>query len=203
MSNLVMENAFVDFNRRLGILASGDYSVSPQVFERIVRDNVTGTPVENSSKIQEVFFDNVRMYLVDTNQAMLLNDVTNTNTFLRDSIGKELEKNTTLRDKTFNQIHKTRHNYLNKRYTTKNNQFVASLLQATIFVVLVLGCLFAMLKDEQLGQNTVIIIASVLVAFYLLIMILFLKQNQLRRKDDWDKFYFPGKNDGRSGTCKK
>ena len=204
-NDLVMENAFVDFNKRLGILASGDYSVTPEVFEKIVRDNVTGTPVETSAKIQDVFFDNVRMYLVDTNQAMLLNDVTNTNMFLRESMTKELEKTTTLRDKTFNHIHKARQRYLNKKYAIKENQFITTLLQFTVFTILVIALIFGgSIQEAYYSLKTAAIISSIVALFYLVVVIMFLKQNQLRRKDDWDKFYFPTKYDNRSaGSCGK
>jgi hypothetical protein len=202
---LIMNNAFIDFNRRMGILASGDYSVAPEVFETIVKQDVTGTPIETSARMQEVFFDNVRMYLTDTNQAMLLNDVSNTNNFVKDAIGKELERTSMVRDKTFNHINKTRQRYMAKKYAIRANQFYSGVLQYTILVIIICAFVAGQMKEENLSPLVAGIIAGSTVFIYLILLLVFIKQNQIRRKDDWDKFYFPAtidkNNKAAGGSC--
>lgn len=200
---LIMNNAFIDFNRRMGILASGDYSVAPEAFEKIVKQDVTGTPIETSARMQQVFFDNVRMYLTDTNQAMLLNDVSNTNNFVKDAIGKELERTSMVRDKTFNHINKTRQRYMAKKYAIHANKFYSNVLQFTIFIVIIGAFVAGLVKEEKLNPMVGGIIAGVVVFIYLILLLTFIKQNQIRRKDDWDKFYFPSTVDkkNKAGSC--
>jgi len=190
MTNLVYENAIINFGKNLGILASGDYSVTPEVFESIVRINTSGTPVETTAMIQDIFFDNVRMYLIDTNHNLMLNDVTNTNMFLRDSMTKEMERTSSLRDKTFNDIHKTRERYMGKKYAINYYNFVGTIMQATMLVILISAVAFSLYKENSISINVAMIITGVVVIIYLIIVLLFIKQNQLRRKDDWNKFYF-------------
>lgn len=200
---LIMNNAFIDFNRRMGILASGDYSVAPEVFERIVKQDVTGTPIETSARMQEVFFDNVRMYLTDTNQSMLLNDVSNTNNFVKDAIGKELERTSMVRDKTFNHINKTRQRYMAKKYAIRANRWYSGVLQFTILIVIIGAFVAGLVKEEHLSPMVGGIIVGSVVFIYLIMLLIFIKQNQIRRKDDWDKFYFPSTVDKKSnaGSC--
>lgn len=200
-TNLVVENAFIEFNKRLGILASGDYSVAPEVFERTVKDNTSGTPIETAAAIQDIFFDNVRMYLVDTNQNMLLNDVTNTNMYLRESMTKELERSASLRDKTFNDIHKTRERYMGKKYAINHYNFVGTTLQFTMFVILIVALCFTLAKEDKITKTVATYVSMFIIVIYLIILLMFIKQNQLRRKDDWNKFYFSMKQTDTGGSC--
>lgn len=190
------DNAFIEFTRRLGILASGDFSVDPASFQRIVTENIQGTPIDTQTRINDIFLENVRAYLFNTNQSILFNDVTNANEYLRDTLSKEIDRYATVRDRTFNSIHKTRHSYMSKKYATHYYQFMSVLAQFTIFTILLIGLAFYAYKHEGLEWLSLqgAIYASLgIAAVYLIVVVMFYKQNQLRRRDDWNKFYFPTK----------
>lgn len=196
------DSAFMDFTRRLGILASGDFSVEPEMFHRIVTENVQGTPIDTYTQVNDIFLQNVRMYVLDTNQSLLYNDVTNANQYLKDTMTKEIDRYSTVRDRTFNSIHKTRYSYMGKKYDIEYNRFVAVLLQFTIFVVvlmaLVMGAQKHLVKDNQwFTMQLALIVCAAILLFYTLVALMFFKQNQLRRKDDWNKYYFPSRNDSK------
>jgi lipopolysaccharide export LptBFGC system permease protein LptF len=192
-TNLVYENSYINFGRNMGIIASGDYSVSPSTFENAIRDNTSGTPVESTALIQDIFFDNVRMYLLDTNQNLMLNDVYNTNMFLKESMSKEMERTSSLRNKTFNDIHKTRERYMRSQYDIQYYNFIAAVMQGTMFIILCIALLLAFYKQKKISIKIGSIIVGILVLIYVIIVLMYIKQNQSRRKDDWNKFYFTTK----------
>jgi|688.fasta_scaffold189671_3 hypothetical protein len=196
------DDAFLDFTKRLGILASGDFSATPEMFERIVQDNVQGSAIDTHNTVNEIFLKNVSLYVMDTNQSLLYNDVTNANEFLRDTMTKEIDKYATMRDRTFNTIHKTRHSYMAKKYAMNYNRFLTVLIQFTIFITVLVALVFGLHKMyDYYSLNTAIYIAAPIVLVYLLIVLLFYKQNQVRRRDDWNKFYFTSSQDKASGSC--
>lgn len=205
----ISDSAVIDFGRRYGLVASGDFPDNPQdVFEKILSTSINGNP-QDGDAILEVFHSNVHTYLMDTKQATMLNDVANTNQFLGENMSSELTRTMGLRDKTFNHIHKTRQRYFGKKYAINANRFWARVLQITIFVVLLIAVTFALAKVVKkdvsafISMKTAYIIVGVIVSLYVLILVIFLKQNQIRRKDDWNKFYFTTPQDkASSGSCR-
>lgn len=197
----ISDSAVIAFGQNYGAIASGDLEKT-DIFAEILTSNLYGNANTSENALLSVFHGNVGSYLVDTKQAMMLNDVANTNQFLSENMSKELERTTQLRDKTFNHIHKTRQRYFGKKYAINANRFWATVMQITIGVVLTVALVFGIAKRNTISIQTAMIIAGIIILLYVIILLVFIKQNQLRRKDDWNKFYFVTPQDkARSGRC--
>ncbi len=75
------------------------------------------------------------------------------------------------------------------------------------YTVLLASIIFLMLGMTMIGlfnQNVTATVSSILLMIYLLILILQFKQNQIRRKYDWNKIYWksPVKPQKNADTCK-
>ena len=150
---------------------------------------VSGTPGSGS----ENFTFALRHYFEQTKDIMMLNDFRNSTTYLTDVMGSETQRITRLKAKTIDQVHKIRQSYLMKKYRIAYNIFVANIIQFTLFVVIVFAVMFTMrvTYPSLVGTTLALSVSLTVLAIYLLILMVVIKNHQTRRKDDWNKFYYP------------
>ena len=65
------------FNQDLGIMANGQYSANQATFDAYVADTVFGNISAVNAQIQNSIVEDVQAYLIETSQAVILNDIYN------------------------------------------------------------------------------------------------------------------------------
>lgn len=186
------------------MMAQSDGTYKPPVEEitRIADDKTyAGYGINDIVEMDNLFTQHIQKYLNETNNIIMMNDVVTSNEYLNTTMDTEFQRVAQLTDKTRNTIYKTRSSYMLKKYQIAYNKFISGILQFTLFVaILLIACLAAWRQGLEIPENAkkalwqsptlLISCASVLVVFYLFIVILLFKKYQSRRKDDWDKYYF-------------
>ena len=188
------------FNQDLGIMANGQYSANQATFDAYVADTVFGNISAVNAQIQNSIVEDVQAYLIETSQAVILNDIYNTNDYVTETIYNEKKRTGGIKDKTASLINKTRQSYLQKKYSIEYNNFVSMCLQFTTFIVLIVAIMFTLLKQDKINDMVAYLISAVAILIFLFGVVLYVKNNQVRRKDDWNKYYFPSMN-GTSESC--
>jgi lipopolysaccharide export LptBFGC system permease protein LptF len=199
---LITSASLLSWNQDLGMLSSGAYSASPSTFSSAVTDNMFGANNQNQQNIVNAVMLDIEKYLVGTNQAIVLNDITNTNDYVYDTVNNEKTRTDTLKKKTGSMINRTRQSFLQKRYRIEYNRFVTSMLMFMTLTVLVVACMFGLMKQDHVNLLVAAGVSSIAVFFFLIAVLVYIKNNQTRRKDDWSKYYFPSMGGSKnSGSC--
>lgn len=168
-----------------------------------INTSVVGHTNDHVGLIEHVFIGKVQGYENDTLKQILYNDLANTNTFIENNVDREFNKLSSMRDKTYNAVYKTKQMYMLKKYEIAYNNFAKNVIQFSMFVAVVCALIMAAHYDPKVELNKKLAIAGVCIvlAVYLLILLLFVRKMMLRRKDDWNKFYFSSMDSKGSGSC--
>ena len=186
------------------MMAQSDGTYKPPVDEitRIADDKTyAGYGINDIVEMDNLFTNHIQKYLNETNNIIMMNDVVTSNEYLNTTMDTEFQRVSHLTDKTRNTIYKTRNSYMLKKYQIAYNKFISGILQFTLFVAIALIVFLAAWRQglelpanvaKAFWQSPTLLLtcALVLVVLYLFIVILLYKNYQMRRKDDWDKYYF-------------
>lgn len=185
-----LDEIVTEFNKNAGLLATHNYLSSPEEISLFVSGDVSGQFSDMRREMEEVFITNVGGYINETFNGVLLNNVANTNAYLRTNIASEFERIQLLHSRLKNQIYKNRIDVLEKTYNVYYNRFRIKIVQATTIVTLlcILISGFILANSISLGIGVIMIIGILII--YIVGLALALRVNSRRRIDDWDKYYF-------------
>lgn len=186
----ISNDAINDFNNRMGLLASHNYEISPDEIGEYVNDSQTGSPIEVQNSMENVFYQNIEGYITETFNGVLLNNVSNTNTFLRQNLDSEMGRIESILNQLKSSIYKTRIKILEKNYTVHHNRFRSRVIQATILLCLICFAILGAIETQGVNMNLGIILIALLLIVYVILLTLALRVNNKRRIDDWGKYYF-------------
>lgn len=190
---------------RVGLNANNNLSIDEPSLKKLVdAQAIPGHSFDDLVRIQTVFGDRIKTYMDDSDSLVVLNDLVNMNKYMNDNMQSEYNRTLLLREKTASGVQKVRTNFQMKKYSIGWWDFWAYMIQFTLFILMGCAILVVMFFDPNITLNKYIVIGSVtvLAIFWLFVFVLLIKQNNMRRKDDWDKFYFPSKETESSGSCK-
>ena len=161
----------------------------------ISKNQLPGQSKDDLSRMQAIINDKFMQYQDGTLSMVMQNDMNNVNSYLSESVSNENARSQRLLESTNNALYKAKQAYMMKKYDIAYTQFVSGLLQFTLFTVIIcsfiLALIFSNVFNDLWGYSIIIMIISL----YLIILVLFIRQNMMRRKDDWNKFYYTtGKN---------
>lgn len=174
-----LQSDIFNFNQTYSISSTGDIPTSSLI-------NINGTGTDYS---YDSIFEPTSQKYFDNTSTLFLNSLLN----------NEVGRMTSLQQKTFNQVQKTRVSYLMKKYRIAYDYFVGNIFQFSSIIVIILAILFGFVKEGKLSLMTAGIIAISIILIYLVILLIIIKNYQSRRKDDWSKFHF-GQIKTKSGT---
>lgn len=186
----VSNDAIRDFNNRMGLLASHNYVESPEAISDFIADSSTGSSVDIQNTMERIFNTNIEGYITETFNGVLLNNVTNTNMYLRENMGNELQRVTAIQDQLKNQIYKTRIQIMEKLYTYHHNRFRCKVIKGTILLTLICFAILGAVETQGVSMNLGIILIALLLIVYVVILTISLRTNNKRRIDNWNKYYF-------------
>jgi hypothetical protein len=193
-----------NFSRQYSLGQNADVR-TPEIRSDLDAWSFPGHTKDQLAQIENVFNTSRQQYMKETGDMKMLNNLANVSAYVSGSVVKEYDRLSYLRERSFSNVHKMRQHYMLKQYDVYYTRFQSGVIQFSLFVACVCGfILMYTLKEENPMSNTVAfsIIAS-MVAFYLLVLIVFIKDMLTRRKDDWNKFYFASMDSDKSGSCGK
>ena len=91
---------------------------------------------------------------------------------------------------TRNEISKARYKLMQKQYTINSNNFISGVLQGLLLLLAIITIMICFMRLGKLSSTMAIILSVLLSCIYLFIVLLLVRNNYQRRKDDWTKFYF-------------
>lgn len=189
---------------RVGLNADSTLSTTEHDLKKIVdAQSIPGHSFDDLVKIQSLFNDRIADYIQQTQELIVTNDLVNMNKYVKENMNSELHRTVQLKDKTVNGVHKVRQSYMMKKYAIGYWNFWAYTIQFSLFLLMACALLVLMAFDPKLQLNkwAASIVAFVIFVFWLVIFVLLVKQTSMRRRDDWNKFYFPTKETEAAGSC--
>ena len=156
-----------------------------------VNDNMAGNMDDISTDIENIFQANVSSYINGIMNSLLYNDVHNTNLFVLSGLDNEMKRLVNLKSHLVNTIHVNRQKYMENVYTLTYNSAIVSIIQFSLLVYIAIALLIKMSFDINLPMTYVTLFSCILLGFYLYFMIHFISAMSIRRRDDWNRFYFP------------
>jgi hypothetical protein len=141
------------------------------------------------------------------NEAMRIVEIANTtgamSRLLDNSVSSERERVNAVRSSSVNNVYKQRQTFMMTKYASYYQRFLITLLQFTI-VVTIICCMVSCLtyyEKTMLSWTATGAIIGLILAIYFMLIVLFYKQKLMRRRDDWNKWYFSSPESSR-GTCR-
>jgi hypothetical protein len=165
-----------------------------------------GHTKDQLAQIENVFNLARQQYMKETQDMKMLNNLSNVSSYVSTSVTKEYDRLSSLKNKSFSNVHKMRQHYMLKQYDVNYNRFLSGVLQFTLFVSALCGfiLLYMFHPVNPLSSNVGLGVIGSILVFYLVVLFFFIKDMQNRRKDDWNKFYFANMDNDKDGkTCGK
>lgn len=179
-----------EFNKKVGILSTHQFSTTPDEIAAYISNDTVGDATEIKNQMDAIFLENVDGYVKDTFNGIMLNNVGNTNGYLRTNLSREHENAQKLYRNITSQIHKARLGLLEKEYSIHYNRFLSMLYQITALVVVLSFILVKAVLDDYISLVLSIILIIIIVVIYILFLVVVLRRNSRRNSYKWDKFYF-------------
>jgi hypothetical protein len=186
----VSNNMLSEFNRDLQILSSHTFAQTPQQIIDKIGDDTVGRRNEIKNTLQDLFLSNVDTFLNDTFNGVMLNNVANSNAYLRRNLQTELDRETQLYSMISSQTHKARVSAMEKEYSIHYIHFKSKMLQLAIALYTIIFVLVALTYMGKFNIVVTAIISVVLLIVYIIVVASMLKYNNRRRIDDWNKISF-------------
>lgn len=140
-------------------------------------------------------------YVQSTHYLVYLNEIYNTNSYIHANLSEEQSKLDTLHDKARNNVYKAKHRYLTKTYNMHANQFRTRLVHITLFMILFVLLIVALYYQDVVGEITTAISIGLILIVYVIWLWLIVKENNHRRKTDWNKYNFGTMTTRKRGSC--
>lgn len=193
---MVMErdDKIAEFNADIGLLASHRYNKRGEQVSDYIVDSI-GDANEIQGRMDDIVKDNVKNYIDDTFTAVMLNNVSNTTNYLRGNMNHEEQNLRKNKKHMENNIHKLRITAMEKQFLINHRRYKLKMIILTNLVCILVFGLFTLNLQNKMSMTAAIVISCIIVFIFIVYMIITLLLNARRRKDDWNKFYFPSPKD--------
>lgn len=197
----VIGEILLNFNTDNGLMATGNYQNASNIVQSTV-ESVFGTNDVNDAAYRLALFSTLQQYLNETNQFVVLNDLANNNNYVAETLLNETERVGGIKDKMRNTTYKKQNEYFQKRYVIEYNGFVKNIVKYLILLSIFIIIITSYYLKDKISKFIFYLIVSVSTVLSFLVILLYVKNTQTRRKDDWNKYYFVGmKTDETSSSC--
>jgi hypothetical protein len=146
-------------------------------------------------------------YITMTDVMAQMNESTNTNLYLADSLETEIGRVQKLDGRAKNGIYKVRQQHQYYNYMESYYVFVTRIMIFTLIVSLLILTCVALWRMGRITPGMFWTIVLVILALYAIIMTISFQNAAFRRKNAWDKYYFKTSDEVRnaaaqsSGSC--
>lgn len=195
----VISQQLLNFNIDNGLLATGGYQNS-QIIQSTI-ESVYGSIQVNDASYRAILFETLKTYLNETNQFVILNDLANNNTYVAETLRSETDRVDGVKEKTINTTYKQQNEFFQKKYTVKYNQFVRNIVKYLILLSIFIMVVTSYYLKGIVSKFIFALIVSISTVLSFIVILIYVKNIQTRRKDDWDKYYFSSMNTKDSSSC--
>lgn len=195
----IIAQQLLNFNIDNGLLASGGYQNS-QIIQSTI-ESVYGSIQVNDASYRAILFETLKTYLNETGQFVILNDLANNNSYVAETLRSETDRVDGVKEKTINTTYKQQHEFFQKKYIVKYNQFVKNIVKYLILLSIFIMVVTSYFLKGVVSKFIFTLIVSISSVLSFLVILVYVKNVQTRRKDDWDKYYFSSMNTNDSGSC--
>ncbi len=172
-----------------------------------MRQSSAGADAIAETVVSQKDQDMISKYITMTDVMAQMNESTNTNTYIADSLETELGRVQKLDGRAKTGIHKVRQQHQYYNYMEAYYNFVTSIMIFTVIVTLIMLSCVALWRMGRITPGMFWMIVLVLLALYAIIMMISFQNAAYRRKNAWDKYYFKTSTDIRNtvassnGSC--
>ena len=151
-----------------------------------------GYTYDDISTVESTFNKMERTYNEQMRVVEIANSTGAMSRLLNNSVATESERVNAVRNSSVNNVYKQRQSFMMTKYSSYYQRFLITLLQFTIVVTIVCCMIACMTYYEKymLSWKAAGAIIGFILATYLLLIAMFYKQKLMRRRDDWNKWYF-------------
>jgi hypothetical protein len=129
-------------------------------------------------------------YMINTHFLNDFNEIHNSNEYLNNKTLYETQRLEGINDKLRATILKMKQELLLKRYTTEDYRVKTSILYASIVVACFLLILLIFYTKDELGKRLLTILSAIIIALFLTFVYLTVRYNSYRVETDWNKYYW-------------
>lgn len=133
-------------------------------------------------------------YSEKTNTMLLMNNSYNSTSYVKDDLLTKKTDVERMNQSARRDIHKVRYAFLQKRRQAAYYRFMSGVIQSLIVICALAAILVAFYKLDKLTPKMLTAGIMTMVALFLVVIAVIIKNNLTRRPDDWNKFYFTPNN---------
>ncbi len=197
----VITDKVLNFNTDNGLLSTGNYQNSENIINESI-ESVFGTGDINDAGYRLILIGTLNNYLKDTNNFVIFNDLANNNAYVAESLKTETDKMDNIREKTVNNTYKKQNQFFQKKYVINYNNFIKNIIKYIFLLSIVILLIVSFYLQGKVSKFLSILVISILVVLSFVVILIYVKNIQTRRKDDWSKYYFSGmENDKTASSC--
>jgi hypothetical protein len=170
---------------------------SQEKADPIAASNIVAYPgytVDDIMTIESLFNNMSNDFEKATQFIKISNNLTNVNQFIDNSFKVENKRINHVLNDSINDVYLSRENFMLIKYNKAYQEFLTAVIQWSFFVAIVCAffvCFtFYPIGKPNLSWKAAGSIIAIVLAIYLCGVVIFYKQTLIRRKDNWDKFYF-------------
>lgn len=178
----------------ISLLNNSTGVLSDEVLKNSI-DCVLGTSETDVIKTVNVINQQILpAYSERTNTMVLMNSSYNSSSYVKDDLLSKKSEVERMNQLARNNIHKVRYSYLQKKRATEYYKFMSGVFQSLIVIAVLSAILAAFYKMGKLSSTMLTAGIAAMVALFLMVVAVIVKNNLTRRPDDWNKFYFTPNN---------
>lgn len=129
-------------------------------------------------------------YMINTHFLNDFNEIHNSNEYLNNKTLFEIQRLEGINDKLRATILKMKQELLLKRYTTEDYRVKTSILYASVVVASFLLILVIFYSKDELGKRLLTILSVIIIALFITFVYLTVRKNSYRVETDWNKYYW-------------
>ena len=196
----VITDSLTNFNTNNGLTSTGDYTNSSNLVANSI-EYVYGTSDVNDAGQRTILMSTLVNFMNDTANYVIFNDLSNNNAYVAETLKTETERMTGIKNKTFNNTYKKQSQFFQKKYVINYNNFIKNIIKYLILLCIVITIIMSFYLKGKIPKFIVYIMLSLLSVLSFVIILIYVKNVQTRRKDDWSKYYFSGMEKDSKKSC--
>jgi len=193
-NNKAIEYALDVANKQGGFYTDGTaLKFSKPIDERqkiVDRQSIPGHTSDQLAVIENLFHNKINEYESDTLNMIVLDDLSKANEFATLTVDTNMDRlNKDLKTAT-NDLQKTKTKYMATIYEIDYQKFLINVIKLSLFFLVLTVGVYYLFANDSIGQTGFFVLLGIVWFIYIIFIIWMIKSLQMRRKDDFNKFYF-------------
>lgn len=186
----VSTNKLAEFNQDLNALANYDYLTTTDELSNYIQNNIQGPDYQVWNTIENIFYDNMDSYLSASFNGLMLNNMTNLNTFVKENLNDRVQSDRKMLDRARNEIYKSRYGALDHEWNLYYQRHVRFLLLVSCLAGLFVYLFFFGIYSKRVETGLSITALVIVFLVYIGIVFVNIRQKNRRQLTDWTKYNF-------------